>query len=56
MLLLIVFRVLQELGDGMLQPQGIMILTREAGPNRLGRLMPVLGIPGRLMGRPIVGG
>ena len=38
-LLLIVFRVIQGIGGGMLMPLGFMILTREAGPRRLGRLM-----------------
>ncbi len=50
MLLLILFHVLRELGGDMLQPLGIMILTREAAPKRLGRLMAVLGIPGRANG------
>jgi hypothetical protein len=50
MLLLILFRVLQELGGGMLLPLGMMILTREAGPKRLGRLMAVLAVPGRAHG------
>jgi MFS family permease len=43
-LLLIMFRVLQGIGGGLLQQVGIMILTREAGPKRLGRLMAV-GFP-----------
>src|ERR1700744_188975 len=42
---LIVFRVIQGLGGGMLVPLTLIILTREAGPRRLGRLMAVLGIP-----------
>src|SRR5881275_1223179 len=36
---LIVFRVVQGIGGGMLLPLGFMIMTREAGPGRLGRLM-----------------
>ena len=37
--LLIMFRVIQGIGGGMLMPLAFMILTREAGPGRLGRLM-----------------
>ncbi|HUH69090.1 MAG TPA: DHA2 family efflux MFS transporter permease subunit [Mycobacterium sp.] len=57
-LLLVIFRVLQGVGGGMLLPLGFMILTREAGPRRLGRLMAVLGIPMLLgpIGGPILGG
>jgi EmrB/QacA subfamily drug resistance transporter len=56
--LLIAFRVLQGFGSGMLQPLGIMILTREAGPRRLGRLLAVLGVPMMVgpIGAPILGG
>src|SRR5262249_19611384 len=39
---LIIFRVVQGIGGGMLLPVGFMILTREAGPRRLGRLMSIL--------------
>jgi MFS transporter, DHA2 family, multidrug resistance protein len=53
MMLLIAFRVVQGLGGGMLMPLAYTILTREAGPKRLGRLMAVLGIP-MLLG-PIAG-
>ncbi len=56
--LLIAFRVIQGLGGGMLMPLTFTILTREAGPQRLGRLMAVLGIPmllGPICG-PILGG
>ncbi|HEY0639497.1 MAG TPA: DHA2 family efflux MFS transporter permease subunit [Pseudonocardiaceae bacterium] len=55
---LIAFRVLQGLGGGMLMPVGMTILTRAAGPNRLGRIMAVIGIPmllGPVLG-PILGG
>lgn len=57
-LALILFRVIQGLGGGMLMPLTFTILTREAGPRRLGRLMAVLGIPMLLgpMGGPILGG
>lgn len=55
---LIVFRVAQGVGGGMLLPLGFVILTRVAGPKRLGRMMAVLGIPLLLgpIGGPILGG
>jgi EmrB/QacA subfamily drug resistance transporter len=56
--MLIGFRVLQGLGGGMLMPLGMTILTRAAGPQRIGRLMAVLGVPmllGPILG-PIIGG
>jgi EmrB/QacA subfamily drug resistance transporter len=52
------FRVLQGLGGGMLMPLGMTIMTRAAGPERIGRVMAVLGIPmllGPIFG-PILGG
>ncbi|MBA4607196.1 DHA2 family efflux MFS transporter permease subunit [Aeromicrobium sp. Marseille-Q0843] len=55
---LIAFRVLQGLGGGMLMPLGMTIMTRAAGPHRMGRLMAILGIPmllGPILG-PIIGG
>ncbi|VBA43744.1 putative transport protein HsrA [Mycobacterium innocens] len=57
-LALIAFRVIQGIGGGMLMPLGFTILTRVAGPKRLGRMMAVLGIPmllGPICG-PILGG
>jgi EmrB/QacA subfamily drug resistance transporter len=55
---LVGFRVLQGLGGGMLMPLGMTIMTRAAGPERIGRLMAVLGIPMLLgpIGGPILGG
>src|ERR1700758_1995521 len=55
---LIVFRIIQGIGGGMLLPLAFMILTREAGPGRLGRLMSILSIPMLLapIGGPILGG
>ncbi|MQY11971.1 putative multidrug resistance protein MdtD [Streptomyces sp. RB5] len=55
---LIAFRVLQGLGGGMLAPLGMTIMTKAAGPHRMGRLMAVLGIPMLLgpIGGPILGG
>jgi len=55
---LIAFRVLQGLGGGLLMPVGMTILTRAAGPHRLGRIMAVIGVPmllGPIIG-PILGG
>ncbi|MFI7587524.1 DHA2 family efflux MFS transporter permease subunit [Spongisporangium articulatum] len=55
---LILFRVLQGFGGGLIMPIGMMILTRKAGPQRLGRVMAVIGIPmllGPVLG-PILGG
>ncbi|CAM3282592.1 DHA2 family efflux MFS transporter permease subunit [Nocardioides dubius] len=55
---LIIFRVIQGLGGGMLMPLGMTILTRAAGADRVGRVMAVLGIPmllGPICG-PILGG
>ncbi|MBO4205279.1 DHA2 family efflux MFS transporter permease subunit [Micromonospora echinofusca] len=55
---LIAWRVVQGLGGGMLMPLGMTIMTRAAGPHRIGRLMAVLGIPMLLgpIGGPILGG
>jgi len=55
---LIFFRVLQGLGGGMLMPAGMTILTRAAGPGRVGRVMAIIGVPmmlGPILG-PILGG
>ncbi|MGH2931149.1 MAG: MFS transporter, partial [Solirubrobacteraceae bacterium] len=55
---LITFRILQGLGGGMIMPAGMTILTRAAGPQRLGRIMSIIGIPmllGPILG-PILGG
>jgi EmrB/QacA subfamily drug resistance transporter len=56
--MLIGFRILQGLGGGMLMPLGMTIMTKAAGPKRMGRLMAILGIPmllGPICG-PILGG
>jgi EmrB/QacA subfamily drug resistance transporter len=55
---LIVFRVLQGLGGGMILPIGQSMLAREAGPQRIGRVMSVIGLPtvlGPILG-PVLGG
>lgn len=56
--LLITFRMVQGLGGGMLMPLAYIILIREAGPKRIGRLMAVLGIPTLLapIAGPMLGG
>ncbi|HWD54696.1 MAG TPA: MDR family MFS transporter [Acidimicrobiales bacterium] len=55
---LIFFRVLQGIGGGMLLPVGQSILARAAGPQRMGRVMSIIGVPmvmGPIMG-PVIGG
>jgi EmrB/QacA subfamily drug resistance transporter len=55
---LIAFRVLQGLGGGMIMPAGMTILTHAAGPERIGRVMSVVGAPmllGPILG-PVLGG
>jgi EmrB/QacA subfamily drug resistance transporter len=55
---LIFFRVLQGVGGGMLLPVGQSILARAAGPQRMGRVMSIVGVPmvmGPILG-PVVGG
>jgi EmrB/QacA subfamily drug resistance transporter len=55
---LIAFRVIQGLGGGMVMPAGMTIMTRAAGPHRVGRIMSVVGVPmllGPTVG-PILGG
>jgi EmrB/QacA subfamily drug resistance transporter len=55
---LIVFRAVQGIGGGMLLPVGQTILTRVAGPHRMGRVMSLVGAPsmlGVVIG-PVVGG
>jgi EmrB/QacA subfamily drug resistance transporter len=55
---LIVFRVLQGFGGGMIMPVGMSLLTQTAGPQRVGRVMSVIGVPtllGPIFG-PVIGG
>ena len=55
---LIAFRILQGIGGGMLLPVGQSILARAAGPQRMGRVMSIIGVPmvmGPIMG-PVIGG
>jgi EmrB/QacA subfamily drug resistance transporter len=55
---LIAFRVLQGLGGGLLMPVGQTILARAAGPQRMGRVMSVVGVPMLLapIFGPVIGG
>ncbi len=55
---LILFRVLQGLGGGMVMPAAMTILTRAAGPQRIGRVMAIMGVPMLLapIFGPILGG
>jgi EmrB/QacA subfamily drug resistance transporter len=55
---LIVFRLLQGLGGGMIAPLAQTILARAAGPQRMGRVMSILGLVtvlGPVIG-PVLGG
>jgi EmrB/QacA subfamily drug resistance transporter len=60
---LIFFRVLQGFGGGMIMPVGISLLAQSAGPQRVGRVMSLAGVPillapilGPVVGGAIVGG
>jgi EmrB/QacA subfamily drug resistance transporter len=50
---MIFFRVLQGAGGGMIMPVVMTILTRKAGPHRLGRVMAIIGVP--MLIAPIIG-
>ncbi len=55
---LILFRVIQGLGGGMIMPVGQAIMARAAGPQRMGRVMGIIGVPqllGPILG-PVIGG
>src|SRR5215470_13983046 len=55
---LIVFRVIQGLGAGMLMPVGQGALAQAAGPARMGRVMSLFGVPMLLIPTlgPVLGG
>jgi EmrB/QacA subfamily drug resistance transporter len=55
---LIGFRILQGLGGGMLMPVGMTILAHAAGPERMGRVMALVGVPMLLAPAlgPVLGG
>src|SRR6201984_183481 len=50
---LIVFRVLQGVGGGMILPIGQLMLAEAAGPKRMGRVMSIVAVP--MMLAPILG-
>ena len=50
---LIAFRIVQGLGGGMIMPAGMTILAQTAGPNRVGRVMSVVGVP--MLLAPVIG-
>jgi EmrB/QacA subfamily drug resistance transporter len=55
---LVVFRILQGVGGGMIMPVGQLIMAQVAGPKRMGRVMGVVTMPAMLapiLG-PVVGG
>ena len=55
---LIMFRVLQGLGGGMIMPVGQTIMARTAGPDKMNKVMAVIGVPtllGPILG-PVLGG
>jgi EmrB/QacA subfamily drug resistance transporter len=56
--MLVVFRILQGVGGGMLMPIVMIIMAEIAGPKRMGRLMAVVSMPmmlGPILG-PVIGG
>ncbi len=50
---LIAFRVLQGLAGGMIMPVGMITLAQTAGPERVGRVMSVIGVP--MLLAPVLG-
>jgi EmrB/QacA subfamily drug resistance transporter len=50
---LLVFRVIQGLGAGMIVPVGQTILAQAAGPQRMGRVMSLMGVP--MLLAPVLG-
>jgi EmrB/QacA subfamily drug resistance transporter len=55
---LVIFRVLQGAGGGMIMPVGQLIMAQVAGPKRMGRVMGIVSMPAMLapiLG-PVVGG
>ncbi|MBX6391761.1 MAG: DHA2 family efflux MFS transporter permease subunit, partial [Frankia sp.] len=55
---LIVFRVLQGIGGGLIMPICMTLLAGAAGPKRLGRVMAIIGVPSLLapVFGPVIGG
>lgn len=55
---LVVFRILQGLGGGMIMPICMTLLARSAGPTRINRVMSIIGVPtliAPVLG-PVIGG
>jgi EmrB/QacA subfamily drug resistance transporter len=55
---LVLFRILQGVGGGMIMPVGQLIMAQVAGPKRMGRVMGIIAMPamlGPILG-PVVGG
>ncbi|HXB65365.1 MAG TPA: MDR family MFS transporter [Solirubrobacteraceae bacterium] len=55
---LVVFRVLQGMGGGMIMPLAMMIMAKVAGPQQMGKVMGVVSMPAMIapiLG-PVVGG
>jgi EmrB/QacA subfamily drug resistance transporter len=50
---LVVFRVLQGIGGGMILPVGQLMMAEAAGPSRMGRVMSIVAVPAMLA--PILG-
>src|SRR5947209_4854646 len=50
---LVFFRVLQGIGGGMIMPVGMILLAQAAGPQRIGRVMSVIGVP--MIMAPVLG-
>src|SRR3954468_6077274 len=55
---LLVARVVQGVGGGLVMPVGQAMLARVAGPHRMGRVMSVVGVPMLLapIAGPVIGG
>jgi len=50
---LIIFRVMQGVGGGMILPVGQLMMAQAAGPERMGRVMSIVAVPAMLA--PILG-
>jgi EmrB/QacA subfamily drug resistance transporter len=55
---LVVFRVLQGIGGGMIMPLAQLIMAQVAGPQRMGRVMGIVSMPAMLapIFGPVIGG
>jgi EmrB/QacA subfamily drug resistance transporter len=50
---LVIFRVLQGIGGGMILPVGQLMMAEAAGPKRMGRVMSIVAVPAMLA--PVLG-